>query len=644
MRNKHTGTLQIMPAHIIQNLMAVPGDAIGTMKELVDNALDADASNVWVILEPNRITVQDDGHGMVPRMPEQDYEMLQLYKEEFMAGNEPDDVRDLLDDPCAFASFTWLMECIGFSSKKRLLDPTKTIRTKQGMRGIGALSINLIGDRQTWFSRPRPELANLYYGEQAVKDGKVPTSRLHPPSMQNIVANRHNYNVDDIDERFMRDPFGNIVVGGTRIEISKIRDGVSRMLTTENLAEELKKLYGKLIREGKIKIIIVDRRSDEEKVTEVEGSNYDGVLLLKATLDLKLNSRNKPPFTVEVYYDDRGSGSSPDLLRAGLAVGQITNLTEFRREDPWNSGRLSGYVEFPVLPADIEITAWDTAKTKLQNSRARDLWVQKVAREVTPQLLRRIEEIQSRARDTALEAAFAQATEAAVQAMGEVPELNGLKFVQPEPPTRPRKKTKKSPRPTSIRVVVIDENNIGVSDVGVELYRKGKFVVKRITSLGGSTSFGKARIGDHRINLILPSGSGYYSRDGKLDHSFSITEEDEGFRMVFQIITGRKMPEQEAGPTRFTLGTTTLDEGIPYSIARMSNGLLQINTEGAALKTALDSGDENLRNLLIAEYIAAGLTEWGLADYSAAKQHLVRSRTFERVASFLFARKRRRRR
>lgn len=624
--------------------MSIPGNAMGAIKELVDNSLDASASRVWIILEPTRVIVQDDGHGMVNKMPDQDYQMLQLFKQELEAGNEPDDIRDLLNNPCAFASFTWAMECVGFSGKKRYLDPTKTLRAQQGMRGVGALSFNLIGDRQQWFSRPGPELARLYYGEETVRNGSIPISRLDPPTRADIRAHRLQYEMEVLTERFMRDPVDNsILTNGTRVEITELRPEMSRILTTENLAEGLKKLYGKFIREGVVKIIIVDLTCEPARVTEVEGTHYDGVLLLKATLSLKLNSRNKPPFRVEVYYNDRAVNSSPDLIRSGLAVNQITSLPEFRRVEPWSSGKLTGYVEFPTLPADSENKAWDAAKTSLQNSRERTLWAELISQQITPQLAKRICEIQSRARDNALATAFNQAKQAALEAMAEIPALKALNFMQPEPPTKPSKPTKPS-IPDSVRVAVIDENNMGVPDVTVEFYRSSQLIIKRLTSLGGNTSFGKPGVGNYRIQLVLPPNSGYYPPAGKLDHSFRLTKPNEGFRMVFTIITGRKKPEGVKDKAEFQLGATTLDQEIPYSVESLPYGLLLINTEGVDFKNALDRSDEPFRDVLIAEYIAAGLTEWGLADYPMAQQHLIRCQYFAKVASSLVATNKRRRR
>lgn len=643
MTDQHQGDFQIMPTYILQHLMGIPGDAVGAIKELIDNSLDADASKIWIILEPNKVTVQDNGHGMIPRMPADDYSMLLLFKQDLSAGKEPADVRDLLDNPCAFASFTWAMECVGFSGKKRYLDPTKNLHAKQGMRGIGALSFNLIGDRQVWYSRPGPELANSYYGEKVVKGGNVPIARLNPPSRADISAHRLTYNVEVLPEKLMRDPVTDVIVSsGTRVEISDIRQSVERVLTKENLAEELKRLYGKLIREGACTISIVDRTCGQEKVTEVEGTHYEGVLILKATLNLKLNSRNKPPFRVEIHYNERATNSSPDLIRAGLAVNPLSKLPEFRRTDPWNSGKLTGYVEFPVLPSDSELRAWDTAKTSLQDSRERALWVEMISKEVAPQIAKRIQEIQSRARDSALAAAFQQATEAVMKAMEEIPALKALNFVQPVPPvvTKPPSQPTK---PDSVRVTVIDENNMGVPGVTVQFYRDVKLVVQRLTSLGGTTSFGKPGIGVYRLNVILPPNSGYYSPSGKLDHTFSLTKPDQGFRMVFQIVTGRKKPERVDKNAPFTIGVTTLEPEIPYSIEMLPNGTLLINLEGTDFKDALERRDEQLRNVLIAEYVSAGLVEWGLEEYPVAQQHLIRCQTFAKIAAAQTPTKRRRR-
>lgn len=641
---KTTGRFQVMTTYVLQHLMGIPGDAFGAIKELVDNSMDANASKIWIIREKDRVMIQDNGHGMVPRMPDQDYQMLQLFKDELVAGNEPDDIRDLLDNPAAFASYTWAMECVAFSGKKRYLDPVKTKRAIQGMRGVGALSFNLIGNRQVWYSRPHGELAKIYYGDQAVKDGSVTMALLRPPTREDIAGHRLNYEVELLDERIMRDPVTDAILpGGTRIEITELEQGIETVLSTEILAESLKKLYGKLIREGRHKIFIVDRTGESTQVTEVQGTHYEGVRVYKATLKLKINSRSRPTFRVEIYYHDKAVNSSPDLIRAGLAVDQIGRLPEFRKAEPWSSGRLTGYIEFPALPPAEEDRVCNTAKTGLQTSRFRDMWAEIISREVAPQVAKRITEIQSRAQDTALTTAFNQAAEAAMKAMEDIPMLSKLNFLQPDIPQPTRPERGKKTVPTSVRATVIDENIMGVPDVFVELYRDNKLLFRRPTSLSGTVTFGRPGVGHYRFVVVLPPNSGYYSPDRKLDHSFELKEPSEGFRMVFPIITGRKRPESSDKPAQFQLGSTQLDPEIPYSIERLSNGLLLINSEGTSFKQALDRGDEQLRNLLIAEYIAAGLVEWSLADYPVAQQHLVRSQMFANLAASMFGIKRRRR-
>jgi hypothetical protein len=639
-----TGQFQIMQTHVLQHLMGIPGDAFGAIKELVDNSMDANASKIWIIRENNRVTIQDNGHGMVPHMTESDYEMLQLFKTELAQSNKPDDIRDLIDNPAAFASFVWAMECVGFSGKKRYFDSLKTKQAKQGMRGIGALSFNLIGNRQTWYSRPHGELARIYYGAQAVKEGSVPVALLRPPTREDIENHELNYEVEVLDERSMRDPVTNMILpGGTKVEITELQQGIDTILSTEFLAESLKKLYGKIIREGKCKIYIVDKTSGSSNVTEVQGTHYEGVLVHKATLKLRINSRNRPTFRVEIYYNDRATSSSPDLIRSGLAVNQITDLPELRRETPWSTGKLTGYIEFPTLPPADEARAWNAAKTSLQSTRFRDMWVEIISKEVGPQVAAKIEEIQSRAQDTALSSAFNQAAEAAMIAMEDIPMLSKLNFLQPVIPKSKKPTRGRRTIPTSVRASVIDENIMGVPDVFVELYRDNKLLYRLSTSLSGTVTFGRPGVGQYRFVVVLPTNSGYYSPDRKLDHSFELKNPDDGFRMVFPIITGRKKPDGSNKRVNFQLASTQLDPEIPYSIERLSNGLLLINSEGTSFKQALDRGDENLRNILIAEYISAGLVEWSLADYPVAQQHLVRSQMFATLAASMFGVKRRRR-
>lgn len=90
-----TGKVQVVQSRIFEALMAIPGDTWGALKELIDNPIDAQATEIFVIRDEDRLTIMDNGHGMVPHMSQEDYDLLGYFKEELNAGKDPGEVSSI---------------------------------------------------------------------------------------------------------------------------------------------------------------------------------------------------------------------------------------------------------------------------------------------------------------------------------------------------------------------------------------------------------------------------------------------------------------------------------------------------------------------------------------------------------------------
>ena len=510
------------------------------------------------------------------------------------------------------------------------------------MRGIGALSFNLIGGTQVWFSRPHGRLAELYYTPDVIKSG-VPIMALYPPTREMIHKSKMDYRIVACEEKYFRSPVdGSFLPGGTRIEITRLRDEVKNILHRDEIAARLKGLYGEIIRNGDLEIWVVDNTEPGSKPVKVEPASYEGVPVLKGTFEVKLNSRTRYPFVVEIFYNSKASRSYPDLIRAGVKVNKINSVPELKKSELWSMGTLTSKISFPALPPQMDAEAWDALKRNLQDGRIRDLWVEVIRTRVEPQVAHKLEEIQSKVHNDALAEAFKSVSEVVQEILTETPDLARLTFEQPEPPKKKREKGERGRTiPTSVRASVIDENNMAVPNVLVELYRDGALFTKQFTGLSGTVSFGRPGIGEYRFRVLLPQNSGFYS-NLPLMHDFVLKRKLEGHRMVFQIVTGRKPPKQ-LKDTGFSLSMVTLDPSFFYTIDRMEYGSLGINVAGEHLSHAVDAGDDLRRDLLLAEFIAAGLTEFCFADHQLEMQHLIRTRLFSNLTARLISSKRRRR-
>src|SRR6478736_5823987 len=109
-----SGTVGFFLPNIAYYLAHFHETAAHAAAEYVDNAHDEGASKIWLVLEPERIMIIDNGPGMLPLMHSDDVELVKMYKEE--KGTQ-EDVRSFLEKPLSMKTFQWCMENVGLSSK-----------------------------------------------------------------------------------------------------------------------------------------------------------------------------------------------------------------------------------------------------------------------------------------------------------------------------------------------------------------------------------------------------------------------------------------------------------------------------------------------------------------------------------------------
>ena len=589
-----------------------------TFGEYSDNGVDAGATHIIFALYPDRQEIFDNGHGMVPNFSIESRAMFQMFKDERKLGEELDyDVRDLMPQVGA-CSFPWCMECIAFSHKR----PEMGDRTI-GMRGIGMLAFMNHGETPTWYSKPSKELAAAYYGAGSAMAINPPIAVLHAPTATAIANNNLKYRVEITDKTEMIDPLGKTHPHGTRIVITGLRDNVTNTCRPAVLADEFKKRYGALIRQGKLKLTILDkmtvegRKNPQGRIIEVEGLSYRGVLVLNETTIFK-----GVPFKAEIYYESAGKNLQIPLRRMGLDTDSnsvsVASLPRLKIE-PFTSGKLTGFVELPNLPESI--FPLNPAKTLPMAGPVLDEYVS-IIRSWKRVIEDKIEEIESRAHDKSTQDAMKDFSALAMAAIREIPILQNLMLVTAAPIGRTDVSTAAGVSKI-ITALVLDEHRSGVEDVPVELHHNGK-VDTRLTSVRGSVSFGKREPGEYTMKVVPPEGMKVDENTFDSYGPYTTTDERQGFSAKFLLFTGRD--EQEKPQRREINGRITIvqrplsDVTLPYSNERLANGQIEINSEYSEFKRSRETGDVELRDQLIATYAAGAIVEYTMREYPSPDQ------------------------
>lgn len=589
--------------------------------EYVDNSRDAKATRVVIVLDPEAVDIYDNGSGMVPDMTDEEYDFLQAYKEDIQEDGIKYDVRDLIPGSGG-SSFTWCMECIGYSKKQPTTEDEVT-----GMRGIGMLAFRVIGNKPVWRSKPSRRLAEQYYGADSLEAKDPPIGILIAPTAKALDTGRGEYDNLTIDRvRIFKDPFGVTYDSGTHIRITELVDGVERNLRPQILTEELKKRYGADIRLGKLSITIIDRMTVQGKKTpgglviEVPPIDYKGIKIFDGK-----GVVNDVEFKAQLFYDPSGRNGYVAFQRRGLddTESVTVHLPELSF-DPLNTGKVSGFIQLPELPeAVFPLTATKMAPVA---SRAADAYV-KVIQDWKTHLLAEIEKIDSKSRDQSTKDAMKNLSETASKAASQIPVLRnilGMLVMTREGKSRAGT-IRGSGESNDITVDVFDEYGRPLPGIKVFCVMPGGLTLPGETGQGGGYNFGKLVPGRKVIKVELPQGMKFL--DGISEYTANTTEDSPGNRSVFKIVTGKPPQaqtevEKEKGRNGSTgkvetsgiteiriLQRTMTDPNQLYDIRYFDRGTIEINILSHDLRRAIENLNDQLRDALIASYSAAAIVE-----------------------------------
>lgn len=615
---KSRGVARVSPAAAMMQLGSGYSDPQEVLKEFPENSLDAIKKHTesgssyrpaggWIVatvVMPDEIQVIDNGPGMIAHMSTDERDLLLLFHSLVSSGEVSEEDAEAfgqLIDPDVTPSLEWLVEGVGISRKAGQVG-------LRGTKGIGALSFRQIANRATWESR-------------RIGTDAPGTATVIPPTRAQVVRNHIGYDLLLDSEAHLFDAFGAEMESGTIVRIMEFDNGIPSKLYPDALAAYYKARFGSLVQAGQVRLLVIDRITDEGRKTpggrviEVGSSEYRGIPIFS-----RVSVVAGAEFRCSLYYDPDAKvtsatrGGRVTLRRVGSDVGALAkNVTHFAMS-PFNSHKVSGFVEFPDV--DEQHAPWNLSKDKPLESGVYAKWAKIVegwAREAQGE----VEEIESRAKNDQAQGIAATVGKAIFAAMREIPVLAPL-----VPNTGTGKKKPKGTRPISeVRkvqktiVVVQDEHGIGVSGVYVTVKTIGGALVKTVlTRKSGSCVIGHLEYGQYRAVLeALPPGMRLI---GPLEDKFRLSESNPRRRIVFTVHTGRAKPVRKGMPSDYHVFPHPLaDPEAPYSIEHLDNPdrrWLEINTEYQPMRDAMDAGDTAKILTLYADYVAMAVAEHSL--------------------------------
>lgn len=624
---------RVFIARAIPALGRVYPSSIEALAQPVENEADAGAKKIWVVLEPGRVTVVGDGSGMIPYMLDEDHQRMEDFFEASQRGElQGYDLESVIpSDSSSRRSLEWMMECIALSAKKPGEKGTR------GMRGIGSLAYLQYATDATVITQPLPELGTGYWG------GKVDPRYSNPPlklvafSAESLSRGDATYTID-ISEVPLTDPWGKPITHGTRVEITGIRQGEEDISKPGSVASYFRSRFGDDIKQGRYELTIVDRVSEDarktgEKLIRILPTVYKGIPLV----DEEVAVRPGVTFAISIWFDPNGRNLSPMVRHKGSEKFELTKLQSFH-QDPWNTGKLWGYVDFPTYPNEEEL--WDTSKTMLLPTQQRRQWEQAVAR-YARQIEAQIEEILQRFKERGFKELASDIASATADAMSEVEAFREQNIPGLTPP-RTRKTPAPRTAPVTVEASVLNEHNRGVAGIQVELYLQGKLIMKRSTGLSGHVSLGKHEYSrGYRLRIELPNGVILLEPQ---EYPFDLKENiREGIRAVFRIVTNEPKPDSPKISSKFTMEFTPLDDPLRPWEQWLHVGLIRYNSAHPELSDAFDQNDEERKAALLAQYTSGAVTEFcirGELPYVLMQQSLLYIQIYKHLREHQAERKR----
>lgn len=612
------GVARVAPSAAMIHLGSGYADPPDVQKEFPENSLDAIMKAIeksqmptplggWVVatvVTPEEVITIDNGPGMAPYMTDEERALLTLFHHLVNSGEVSlDDAEAFaqLIDPDVIPTLEWLVEGIGISRKTGQVG-------LRGTKGIGALAYRQIADRATWESR-------------RVGTDLPGTCTVIPPTRTEVTRNHIGYElIHDPDARLL-DAFGNEMSSGTIVRVSGFSGGIPSKLYPDALVAYYKGRFGSLIKAGQVKMVVIDRITEEGKKTpggrviEVGASEYRGVQILsKVSVVAGVEFRGVLYFDADAKVTNATRGGRVTLRRVGSDVGVLAKKVPDLAITPFNSHKVSGFIEFPNLSEGV--AAWNLAKDQPLESTASVKWARIVegwARDARKE----IEAIESRAKNDQAQGIAAAIGKAIFAAMREIPVLAplvpnaGTKGKKPGG-TRPISEVQKAQKTI---VVVHDEHGDGVSGVHVTVSTIGGALVKTVlTGKSGACVIGHLEEGQYRAILeALPPTMRVI---GSIEDVFRLTEANPRRRIMFTVHTGRAKPVRKGIPADYHVFPHPLaDPGAPYSTQFLEDPdrrWLEINTEFPSMRDALNAGDTDKVLTLYASYVAMAIAEHSL--------------------------------
>lgn len=600
------------------------------INDYIDNGIDARADDIWIVLAADdTVSVIDNGRGMVENMDPGDAEKLERFKTRAHAGLL--EVGETVLDHISLrskCSIEYMMQNIAFSAKTP--DDEEIIR---GEKGIGCLSYLQIARDIVYYTMPGVSLTN---------NQPLHPYELRPPNKDQLLRFNMEYTVVR-SKRRLETPYGAKLESGTHVVISNLEPGVQVKLRPELLARSIQEKYGRAVQAG-CRIVVIDRvtqegrRSRGGKEIVIKPSSYVGVPIFKESRGLK---GGRGSFMIELYYDADGKSNKVDLYRHQNYVRSLIDVPGLNIP-PFNSGMLSGYVDFPHVAGDV--LTWSTVKEIPNETAIKEQWVN-ILYDVAQVVQQKIGEIAQRQTNVAIMKIANMFERLTVEAMSDDEFFAGsfLKTTHHKAPTGAKRGIRDTVPHRKTEGVVKNEHSSPVENVVLALHKfkspteLGPRITHYFTGKSGVLSFGELPYGQYVMRIdedYMPPG---HRRRSENNFPFRISEENPRQRVVFIVENGqpptsdRRMRRINIYPHAFA------DPGVPYSLEKMQEPTwqLQINTEFTPYREAIDNADELRQTVLFADMVACGVAQHCLSDMELEQVMLGRLRLFSKYMEML---------
>lgn len=610
----------------VKFLSGIHSSAEHIIKELTENSVDAGATKVIVIIHPNRIEVIDNGSGLNPFLPTDDINLLQLYFDILTRGDRrPGDVD--FDKPGSEGgqkSLGWMGYMV-LKSQKRLAPNQKT----RGTKGVGFQGVRQLSDQVEILSKPTSELASQYYAD-ASDYGNPPVCMMSLPTAAAFEQAKIHPVFRFVDKTIGYS--GETFASGTHIMLSQLRPGLTDRINLESFLHLLSISHGVDIRRG-LSMQVVDRfttagRRGTGVSYTVQAPSYKGRLVLGK----RYMTRGHKPFDVEVYaVGEREVGDKLTLRRRSSDVVTIseTTIPELRKA-PWNSRRLSGFIEFPDVPeADAP---WNGAKTEPLDSSTRNQWLKALTQQVGSEIEEAIRKLDDELKMTKTNSEAKVVAEAFNQALRNISELSNFhQGVQPGAGAGTGKGSPHNPHEDRIYVRVSNQYNQGVTGVTLELMSKTNKVYERYTTgVSGEHSFGEWSKGNYRLRFVLPSNVTFADElvDGNIVPFTLPSSLGKGIRLHVRV----NQPDAEPTPVGKSIRPRSYEVGFApltsdeqvFDGSAIELGKLVINSDNPGVSRIYRLNRPDLINSMIVGCLIKAL--WQIAE-TRLPGHTVEERT-----------------